>query len=167
MALIDIDVDDRDTINYFGGPQGPVMAKEISEKFKEWLVRLESEVPTGSTVEHLGTGRYKIVLPVITCSGSDITTIINIPFMHQIQKMEFKHTDSSNDDSIDAFDYSVSHRYPPTMWLLLLNIVDSVASDIIDEYIDYYMSRGEYRLVTNSTNTNKVFANLYIRITGE
>ena len=160
-----IDIDDRDVFNYYevGAECGPTPA---TNKFKEWLGRLKAEIPT-AIINHLGAGRYKIDLPSIPCTGAAVTTIINIPFMHQLQKMEIKHVDASNADSTDALDYAVSHRHHPNLWMLLLNVIDSVASDIIDEYIDYFMGRGEYQLVTDSIATDVLYISVYIRITGD
>ena len=159
MGLIDID--DRDVYNYYqtnqvGQPQ----------KFKEWLGRLKAELP-GSIVNHLGDGIFKIDFPAITCTGVSVTTIFNIPFMHQFQKMEIKHVDSANADSVNLLNYSVSHRHHPNLWMLLLNVINSIASDIIDEYIGYFMDRGNYKLITNSTNTELLHISMYIRVTGD
>lgn len=167
MALIDID--DRDTIhNYYRVKEDHIAdVPALINIYKDWLLRLKAELPASCIVNHLGSGRYKIDLPTITCTGADVTTIFNIPFMHQINKMEMKHTDSANADSSNLLDYAVSHRHHPNLWLLLLDIVGSPASDIIDEYIDYYMGRGEYRIVTNSNITELLHVSVYIKIIGD
>jgi len=162
MGLIDID--DRDVINYYGNTSGEA-PEPVGDKFKEWLGILKGEMPT-SVINHLGAGRYKIDMPVVTCTGSDVTTVFNVPFMHKFQKMDIKHVDAAKADSNNPLDYTVSHRHHPNLWLMLLDITDSIASDIIDEYIDYNMDRGEYRIVSDSTNTELLYISVYIRLTG-
>lgn len=164
MGLIDI-IDDRDT--FISQTMGVEGLAAIEKKFKEWQTLIKNELPTGSIVSHLGNGRFKIDLPTITCTGAQVETVFNIPFMHQLLKAEMKHTDNANADSSNALDYSLSHRHHHNLWLLLLTVAGSVASDIIDEYIDYYMSRGEYRLLTDSTNTELLHISVYVEFLGE
>lgn len=157
MGLIDID--DRDVHNYY---QTSIHAIEIQ---KQWLMELKSNNPT-STVISLGESVYQINLPVITCIGSDVETRFNIPYMHRMIRMEIKHTNNSDVDSSESLRYSVSKRQHYNLWMLVLDIADSVASDIIDKYDEYYMGRGEYLIVSNSTNTDKLLINVLIKITG-
>lgn len=163
MGIVDI-IDDRDT--YITNETTVETIKLIEKQFKDWLTLIKNELPADSIVSHLGGGRFKIDLPPITCTGSDVETIFNIPLMHQLLKAEIKHVDSAGADSIDALNYSVSHRHHPNLWLILLKVVGSVASDIVDEYIDYYMTRGEYRILTDTTNTDLLYISVYIRTTG-
>lgn len=163
MALIDID--DRDTIhNYY--TQAAEQAEVVRSKFKEYLGILKGENPS-VVINHIGNGIYKLDLAVITCTGADVENIFNIPFMHELRKFEIKHVDASKADSTNALAYSVSHRHHPNLWMLLLSVPVSTASDIIDEYSDYDMQSGEYKLITNSTNTELLYISVYIKITGE
>jgi len=168
MVLVDIDIDDRDTVNYFGGPgpQGPVMAEALAAKFKEWLVRLKAEAPAGSIVHSIGGGNYSLSLPVIACTGAAVETILNVPFMHELYKIETKHVDSSLADSSDAMTYSYSHKING-LWLLMLSVTGTTASDIVDQYVDYYHVRGEYKISVDTTNTDQVFVVFYFKILGE
>lgn len=159
MGLINID--DRDVFNYFTA--APIVAKE---QLKEWLMGLKANNPT-VRIATLGGGIYQMDLDTITCAGVDVTTRFNIPFMHQILKMSIKHTDSSNADSTDDLAYSVSKRHHPNLWMLLLNIALSTASDILDEYEDYYAELGEYMVVSNTTNTDRLHINILFKITGD
>ena len=158
MAFIEID--DRDVVNNF-----TIAAASTKEVFKQWLMELKANNPTAK-ITTLGEGRYQLVLPVITCTGSDVYTRFNIPYMHQLLRVGTKHTDSNDVDSTDSLAYSLSKRYYPNLWMLLLNIDSSIASDILDEYIDYYMELGEYLITSNSTNTDRLYINIVIKITG-
>jgi len=162
MALFEID--DRDTVNNYYEMADKIAAVPAT-KYKEWMGRLKAENPK-AVINHLGSGIFKLDLEAITCTGADVTTRFNIPFMHDMKKMEIKHTDSAKADSVNALSYTVNHRHHPNLWLLLLNVTATTASDIIDEYIEYYMQSGEYKLVTNTTNTEKLYISVYINIKG-
>lgn len=158
MGLIDID--DRDIFNYFTA--APIVARE---ELKQWLMELKANNPTAKVIT-LGNGIYQLDIPTITCTGSNVNTRFNIPHMHQLLRVAIKHTDNSNVDSTDSLAYSISKRQYPNLWMLLLNIDESTASDIRDEYIDYYMELGEYLIISNSTNTDRLYVNVLIKITG-
>lgn len=158
MSLISID--DRDVHNYF--TQAPITPDEI---LKQWLMELKANNPTVRVVS-LGGSVYQLSIPTIGCTGSDINTRFNIPRMHQLLRIGIKHTDSNNVDSVDSLAYSISKRHYPNLWMLLLNIDDSTASDILDEYVGYYMEIGEYLIVSNSTNTDLLHINVLVKITG-
>lgn len=160
MGFIDF-IDDRDVINLSGShspPAGP-------ESFKDWLMVLKANNPTAKVIT-LGGGLYQLDLNLITCTGSDVNTRFNIPYMHQLLRVGIKHTDSSKADSTDPLTYSLSKQHHPNLWMLLLGVVDSTASDILDGYNDYYMEAGEYLLVSNTTNTDQLRVNVIIGITG-
>ena len=164
MALFEY-TDDRDT--FISQTLTPEQLEVLDNKFKVWLTMLKNELPANVIVDHLGDGRYRLELPYIGCTGSDVEQIINIPFMHQLLKMELKHTDSANADATDALTYSLYQRYHANTWAIITIITDSIASDMTDEYIDYYKLRGEYRLIVNTTNTDRAHVAFYIKITGE
>ena len=158
MALIEID--DRDVYNYI--TSCPTAPEDI---LKQWLMELKANNPTSKVIT-LGNGVYQMDLEVITCTGADINTRFNIPHMHELIKMGVKHIDSSEVNSTDVLAYSISKRHYPNLWMLLLNIGETTASDIIDEYIGYYMELGEYLIVSNSTNTDRLHINVMFKITG-
>lgn len=158
MAFIEID--DRDVFNHF--TTAPVRSEEV---LKQWLMELKANNPTAKVIP-LGQGRYQLDLEAITCTGATVNTRFNIPHMHELIKMGIKHTDSNNVDSVDSMTYSVSKRQNPNLWMLLLNINATTASDIMDEYIDYYMESGEYLIISNSTNTDRLHINIIVKITG-
>ena len=158
MALIEID--DRDVFNYL--TTTPVRSEEV---LKQWLMELKANNPTVKVIP-LGQGRYQLDLKAIICTGATVNTRFNIPHMHELIKMGIKHTDSNNVDSVDSMAYSVSKRQNPNLWMLLLNISVTTASDIMDEYIDYYMESGEYLIISNSTNTDRLHINVIVKMTG-
>jgi hypothetical protein len=163
MALIDY-TDDRDT--FIISADGRI-SPSIIEKFKEWRVLLKNELPAGSFVDHIGTGNYLIALPVIVCTGGNIETIFNIPFMHEIHKTEIKHVDAAGADSANALDYSLEHGTGVNLWLKMLTVTGSTASSIVDQYVDYFHKRGEYRIISKSTNTELIYISFYIRFMGD
>ena len=154
-----IHIDDRDVINNYYAQADP-------KTLQRYLNSLKSENKTAN-VSNLGEGRFKIDLPGITCTGADVTTLFQIPFMHVFEKLEIKHVNSAYADSIDAMSYSVSHRMNPNLWLIVLTVIDSVSSDIIDEYANFRHERGQYKIISNSTNTDIILMSVYIRYTGE
>lgn len=157
MSLITID--DRDVFNYFG-------IEQQTDKHKELLLQLKSNNSTSRCI-NLGSGVFKIDIPVIACTGSDINTFITIPFTHVLTKMELKHTDSSDANSVNPLEYTLKRRTSQNLWLVLYQEPIVLKSDIIDEYIGYTHELGQYALITNSTNTEKLFVSFYIKWSGE
>lgn len=158
MTLIEID--DRDVYNYITScPTAP------EDTLKQWLMELKANNPTTNVIT-LGNSVYQLELPTIICVGSNVDTRFNIPHMHELISVETKHTDSNAVNSDDALSYSLSKRHHPNLWMLLLNIGVTYASDILDEYIDYYMKRGEYLIKTNTTNTDLLHISIIVKITG-
>lgn len=164
MALFEY-TDDRDT--YISQTLTPEQTEVLDNRFKVWQTMLKNELPADVIVNHLGDGRYRLELPYIECTGADVEQILNIPFMHQLLKMELKHTDNVNADGNDALTYSLYQKFHANTWALITIISDSTASDMTDEYINYYKLRGEYRLLVNTTNTDRAHIAFFIKITGE
>lgn len=154
-----IDIDDRDVINNFYEGVSP-------EKLKGWLGSLKAENAL-SRVNNLGEGRYKLDLPVITCTAGDVTVFFQIPFMHVFEKMEIKHVNSANVNSTTPLTYYIEHKQNPNLWMRFLAVDSSVGSDIVDEYANFRHERGQYKLITNTTNTDKLYIAIYIKVTGE
>ena len=157
MALITID--DRDVFNYFG-------IEQQTDKHKELLLQLKSDNSTARCA-NLGSGVFKIDLPTIICTGSGINTLITIPFMHVLKKMELKHIDASDVDSVNPLEYVLKRRTSQNLWLVLYQEPIVLKSDVIDEYIGYTHELGQYLLITNSTNTEKLHVSFYIKWSGE
>lgn len=160
--MVLIGIDDRDVTNII--TQTP--ATGCKENLKTWLMELKANNPA-ATIISLGLGRYQLTLPVITCTGAVVNTRFNIPHMHELIQMGFKHTDSADADSTDALAYSLSKRHHPNLWMLLLNIAETTASDVLDEYSDYFMEAGEYLIQSNTTNTDLLQVKIIIKMTGD
>ena len=154
-----IDIDDRDVINNYYAQADP-------KTLQRYLNSLKSENKTANIV-NLGEGRFKIDLPAIVCTGADVTTLFQIPFMHVLEKLEIKHVDSVYADSIDALTYSLSHRMNPNQWLIILAIIESLSSNIVDEFVNFRHERGQYKIISNSTNTDIILMSVYLRYTGD
>jgi hypothetical protein len=119
-------------------------------------------------VEHLGKGFYKIDLPIIICSGSDITQYFIIPFNHQLHRLELKHTDSSNADSTDALTYYLKYgsTLSPELLFTIVKNIATLESDSAHLFKSYWRSLSRYQLITNSTNTDKLYISLLVEIEG-
>ena len=154
-----IDIDDRDVYNYYQVQADPLT-------FQKYLNSLKSENKTANIV-NLGEGRYKLDLPAIVCTGADVTTLFQIPFMHMLDKIELKHTDINGIDSTDSLQFSLSHRIYPNLWIMMSHISNLVDSDLIFVYNDYRYERGQYLINITSTNTTKVYLAIYIKFTGD
>lgn len=154
-----IDIDDRDTFNYYGNTQDVTL-------FKDWLQQLKAELPT-YRISHIRNGLFKVDLPVITCIGSDVKTHFNIPFMHELHKMELKHTDATLVDSGSTLEYSLQRKTHTNLLLYLHQIKNITASDMYDEYTCSNSERCQYLLITNSANTDKLYITFYILILGD
>ena len=156
MALINID--DRDTYNYH-------ISGNSIQLFKEYQNRLKSDNSTNNIV-HIYNGLFKIDVPIIECTGFDIESLIYIHFMHELKKIEIKHTTVSDVDSIDCLTYSV-YAHTNNLKYLLYGFKNVVLSDIYDEFSNMIRTPGQYKLVTNSTNTDQLIVSVYIQVFGQ
>lgn len=154
-----IDIDDRDTHNYYG----PQVTTKI---YKELFLQLKSNNLTCRVV-NIGAGAYKIDVPTIICNGSDIETLLTIPFNHYFTKMELKHTDSTDLDSHNSLKYILQKRTSYNLWLTLYQESNVYQSDIFDEYIGFNHELCQYILTTNSTNTDKLYVTFYVYQAGD
>jgi len=155
-----IDIDDRDVIN------NNYYTITTPEQLKTWLGQIKAENSL-SRVNNLGEGRFKLDLPVIICTAGDVTAYFQIPFMHVFEKMEIKHVNSADVNSTTVLSYYIEHKQNPNLWMRFLAVDNSIGSDIIDEYANFRHERGQYRLITNSTNTDKLYVAIYIKVTGD
>ena len=155
-----IEIDDRDVVNYISPGLQP-----NGGDIKQRLMDLKTNNPTAKIIS-LGEDKYQLSLATITGTGANVVSRFNIPYMHELIQMDIKHTDNTNVYSTDALAYSLSKRHHPNLWMLLLNIDVTTASDIIDEYTEYYMETGEYMVQSNTTNTDLLHVNIIIKMTG-
>ena len=120
-------------------------------------------------IDHLGKGVYKIELAPITCTGANVTQYFSIPFLHKIHRVEVKHTDSANVDSVNALTYSLKYG-ATTVKSLLFNLITNTATIVSDTahlFSNYYRDSTRYQLITNSTNTELLYVTLIIEIEDE
>lgn len=155
-----IDIDDRDVVNNI--TTGLQLNADV---IKQRLMDLKINNPTVKVVS-LGHGKFQLSLASIVSTGANVITHFNIPYMHELIQISIKHTDSADVNSVNVLAYSLSKRHHPNLWMLLLNIEETTASDIIDEYIDYYMESGEYRFQSNTINTDLLYVSVIIKATG-
>lgn len=154
-------------------PQTVIIADQLPEPLASPLQmtvfsvqknQLENEFK-GGKVEHVGKGIFRIDLPVITCTGSDVTQYFMIPFHHRILRMEVKHTDSSYADSVNALTYSLKMGATVNP-ALLFAIVTNTATIVSDtaHLLDFPRTQSRYQLITNSTNTELLYVALLIEL---
>lgn len=156
MGLINID--DRDVHhNYYNGVIN-------TQQSKEWLLQIKASNPSYRCVT-LSHNLLKIDFSV-NCTGADIESILNIPLMHSLNKIEIKHVDSTNIDSIDLLDYTVYRNSTYNLFLLLYKYLDIIHSDITDELNGFTNEGCQYKIISNSTNTDILYFTVYILIMG-
>jgi len=153
-----LDIDDRDTYNTYYGQTVDVA------RSKEWLLQLKAANPAYRCVS-LSCNLYKLDF-TLNCTGADIESIINIPLMHSLNKIEIKHVDSSNLDSTDKFNYTVYRNSTYNLYLLLYKYLNVVHSDIMDELHGFTNEGCQYKIISNSTNTDMLYFTVYITIIG-
>lgn len=165
MGLIDI-VDDRDvTYNQTGTFSTPIKIDDTA-RFKQIEQQLQNEFSAGA-VTHLGEGFFHLELGIITCTGSDIEQYLSIPFRHRIYQFVMKHTDSSDVDSTDSLDYTLKYglgQIKPNLLLSLLSKSSSAVSDAIHLFPNFWRRQTRYKLITNSTNTDRLYASFVIEV---
>lgn len=132
---------------------------------KAWLTGLKAETTLrNARIQYLGDHFFKIDMPVIACTGANVTTRLNIPYAFQFNRVEFKHTDATDADSNDALTYGLDKKTWNNLVMTYLAVTTSTASDIIQEFEDYYFEKGEFILITNSTNNDLLYLTIYIRM---
>ena len=117
----------------------------------------------GATIKFLGHGHFLVTLDVIAQTGSAVTTLLQLPFAHELTTITIKHTDASNVDSSDAQDVTINHRYG-NLWFNIWTIVAGTASDVYGKFTDTYKLPGQYQIITDTTNTDKLYLTFEIYI---
>ena len=165
MGIIDI-VDDRDvTYNQVGVIGAPISTTPLAV-YKQIEQQLQNEFSAGA-VTHLGDGYFHLELGIITCTGSNVEQYFSIPFRHKIYQFVMKHTDSSDADSVNPLDYTLKYglgQIKPNLLLSLLTMTDSIVSDAIHLFPNFWRRQTRYQLITNSTNTERLYASFVIEV---
>lgn len=132
---------------------------------KAWLTGMKAETTLrDARIQYLGDHYFKIDMPVITCTGADVITRVNIPYAFKFNRIELKHADNGNVDSSDPLTYGLDKKTWNNLVMTYLAVTTSTASDIIQEFEEYYFEKGEFVLTTNSTNNDLLYLTIYIKI---
>lgn len=110
----------------------------------------------GAAIRFLGHGHFEVTLDVIAQTGSDVTTLLDIPFAHELTTIMVKHTDSNNADSTDAQTVTFNHRYG-NLWFNVWKISAGTASDTYGKFTDMFKLPGQYQIVSNTTNNDLLY----------
>lgn len=110
----------------------------------------------GANIRFLGHGHFSVTLNVIPQTGADVTTILDIPFPHELTTIIVKHTDGSNVDSNDAETIVFNHRYG-NLWFNVWTINAGTASDTYGKFTDMFKLPGQYQIVSNTTNLDLLY----------
>ena len=105
----------------------------------------------GANIRFLGHGHFSVTLDVISQTGADVTTLLNIPFPHELTTITVKHTTAAGVDSNNAETVTFNHRYG-NLWFNVWTINAGTASDIYGKFTDMFKLPGQYQIISNTTN---------------
>ena len=121
-----------------------------------------SSIP-GANIRFLGHGHFLVTLDVIAQTGSAITTLLDLPFAHELSTILVKHVDANNVDNTDAETVNFKHRYG-NLWFNIWSIVAGTAADTYGKFTDAYQLPGQYQIITNTTNGHKLYIQMEIYV---
>ena len=110
----------------------------------------------GANIRFLGHGHFSVTLDVIAQTGADVTTLLDIPFPHELTTILVKHTDANRADSTDAKTVTFNHRYD-NLWFNIWKINAGVAPDTYGKFTETFKLPGQYQIVSNTTNLDLLF----------
>lgn len=108
-----------------------------------------ADIP-GAKLRFLGHGHFLVTLDVIPQTGGNVTTLLDIPFSHEIKTITIKHVDASSANSSDAETVTFNHRYD-NLWFNIWAVTAGTASDTYGKFTDSYMLPGQYQIISNTT----------------
>ena len=117
----------------------------------------------GANIRFLGHGHFLVTLDTIAQTGSAVTTVLNVPFAHELTTVTVKHVDTNEANSTDAEDVTFNHRYG-NLWFNIWSIAGGTAADTYGKFTDSYMLPGQYQIITNTTNTDKLYIQFEIYV---
>ena len=120
----------------------------------------------GAKIRFLGHGHFLVTLDVIVQTGSDVNTLIELPFSHELVTMSVKHVDASEADNTDAENITLKHRYG-NLWFNMWSVTAGTGADVYAKFSQAYMLPGQYQIVTNTTNTHKMYVQMEVYIMEE
>ena len=143
----------------------PILDKRRLSKFDLIRGELQNEFRSGK-VEHLGKGIFSIALASITGTAGNVTQYFSIPFLHKVHRIEVKHTDAVNVDSVDATTYSLKYgtSLVPSLLFTLITNSATIISDTAHLFNNYVRSASRYQLITNTTATDLIYVTLIVEI---
>ena len=121
-------------------------------------------------ITYIGNGEHLLTLKneYIEMKGSDVITEFGILEPHILKKIELKHTDNAKAESTNKLKITIQRRMELLDSLLMdlyEDLKGTVKSDIrlIFEHNYEYPSQ-YYRLTLNTTNTDRIYPELYIEL---
>ena len=126
----------------------------------------------GANIRFLGHGHFEVTLDVIAQTGSAITTLLDIPFAHELTTIMVKHTDANRADSTDAQTVTFNHRYG-NLWFNVWTINAGVASDNtntlsaagkINTALEFEKINNEYINISWSTTPQQYSISFWIKL---
>lgn len=118
--------------------------------------------------KYIGGKKYELTLKppqYILQTGSAVTTNIYIQMPHRLIKVEVKHTDSSNADSTASLTWSLTRAIANNLLEKLINYVSSTVTDFIEKFGEgYEFPDMQYQLITNTTNTHRIYPKITIQL---
>ena len=142
------------------------MTTKEPTKFDIYRSTLRNEF-SGGIVKHLEKGFFQIDLPTITCTGSNVTQFFTIPIKHKIHQFIVKHTNATDVDSTNPLTYTLKYGFnqlKPNLLLTLKSISASAVTDAIHLFEAFWRNESRYQLVTNSTNTERLYVSFIVEI---
>jgi len=119
-------------------------------------------------VKHIVGNIYLLTLrgetKYIGQTGAVVTTHLTLPHVHRLLKLELKHTDNVDADNTDALAYYFNHIGIGNLFYTLRGAAAATIADILETFEDdlYIHPNTVYQLVTNTTNTHRLYVMLYI-----
>ena len=121
-------------------------------------------------ITYIGNGEHLITLKnkYITMTGSDIITEVGILEPHILKKVELKHTDNAKAESTDTLKITFQRRME-LLDVLLHDLYEDAKgtkkSDIRLLFGENYEYPSQYyRLTLNSTNTDRIYLEIYVEL---
>lgn len=124
------------------------------------------------TITEIIKGEYVLTLKdkYIEMTGVAVLTTLGILKSHILKKVVLKHTDNVKADSADNLKVTVQRGMGllEALWIdLYEDTVGTTASDIaliFEKYDNYEFPTQYYRLSLNTTNTDRVYPEIYIQL---
>lgn len=121
-----------------------------------------ADIP-GAKLRFMGHGHFLVTLDVIPQTAGNVTTLLNLPFAHELTTITVKHVDASGADSSDSETVTFSHRYG-NLWFNMWKINAGTAPDTYGKFTDSYMLPGQYQIISNTSNNHLLYIQFEIYV---